>query len=133
MHRKRTRLIQIPALILSLSLFLTGCVQKTPEPAPEPAPDGASAAEEQFQEMIDDLFYDSVTSSGLTMHSMLTDPEAYGITEYPDTLGDYSLQGIRDDYAELNEDYETLRSIDREALSPALQSDNDILKTYMET
>lgn len=133
MHRKRTRLIQIPALILSLSLFLTGCIQKTPEPAPEPAPDGASAAEEQFQEMIDDLFYDSVTSSGLTMHSMLTDPEAYGITEYPDTLGDYSLQGIRDDYAELNEDYETLRSIDREALSPALQIDYDILKTYMET
>lgn len=133
MHRKRTQLIQIPALILSLSLFLTGCVKKTPEAAPETAPADASAAEELFQEMIDDLFYDSVTSSGLTMHSMLTDPEAYGITEYPDTLGDYSLQGIRDNYAELREEYETLLSIDREALSPALQIDYDILNSYMET
>lgn len=133
MHRKRTDSTQIPALILTCSLFLTGCVQKLPEPATEPAaPDGASA-EEQLQDMIDGLFYDTVTSSGLTMHSMLTDPEAYGITEYPDTLGDYSLEGIRNDYAELREDYEKLLSIDRDALSPALRIDYDILRTYMET
>ncbi|MCI8531258.1 MAG: DUF885 domain-containing protein [Lachnospiraceae bacterium] len=83
--------------------------------------------------MINNLFYDTVTSSGLTMHSMLTDPEAYGITEYPETLGDYSIQALQDNYAELRDDYEKLLSIDRSALSPELQTDYDILLEYMET
>ncbi len=83
--------------------------------------------------MIHNLFYDTVTSSGLTMHSMLTAPEAYGITEYPETLGDYSIQALQDNYAELREDYEKLLSIDRSALSPELQTDYDILLEYMET
>lgn len=133
MYRKKTYFIQIPALILAASLLLSGCVQKTPEPEAESIPPADPAAEEQFQEMIHDLFYDTVTSSGLTMHSMLTDPEAYGITEYPDTLGDYSLQALQEDYAGLREDHRKLLAIDRESLSPELQTDYDILLEYMET
>lgn len=135
MYRKKTHLIRISALTLSASFLLFGCARNTPAPETETEriPTADSAAEEQFQEMIHNLFYDTVTSSGLTMHSMLTDPEAYGITEYPETLGDYSIQALQDNYAELQEDYEKLLSIDRDALSTELQTDYDILLEYMET
>lgn len=135
MYRKKIHLIRISALTLSASFLLFGCTQNTPPPETETEriPTADFAVEEQFQEMIHNLFYDTVTSSGLTMHSMLTDPEAYGITEYPETLGDYSIQALQDNYAELREDYEKLLSIDRSALSPELQTDYDILLEYMET
>ncbi len=135
MYRKNIHLIRISALTLSASFLLFGCTRNTPPPETETEriPTADFAAEEQFQEMIHNLFYDTVTSSGLTMHSMLTDPEAYGITEYPETLGDYSIQALQDNYAELREDYEKLLSIDRSALSPELQTDYDILLEYMET
>lgn len=135
MYRKNIYLIRISALTLSASFLLFGCTRNTPPPETETEriPTADFAAEEQFQEMIHNLFYDTVTSSGLTMHSMLTDPEAYGITEYPETLGDYSIQALQDNYAELREDYEKLLSIDRSALSPELQTDYDILLEYMET
>ncbi len=135
MYRKNIHLIRISALTLSASFLLFGCTRNTPPPETETEriPTADFAAEEQFQEMIHNLFYDTVTSSGLTMHSMLTDPEAYGITEYPETLGDYSIQALQDNYAELRDDYEKLLSIDRSALSPELQTDYDILLEYMET
>ncbi len=135
MYRKKIHLIRISALTLSASFLLFGCTRNTPPPETETEriPTADFAAEEQFQEMIHNLFYDTVTSSGLTMHSMLTAPEAYGITEYPETLGDYSIQALQDNYAELREDYEKLLSIDRSALSPELQTDYDILLEYMET
>lgn len=135
MYRKKIHLIRISALTLSASFLLFGCTQNTPPPETETEriPTADFAVEEQFQEMIHNLFYDTVTSSGLTMHSMLTDPEAYGITEYPETLGDYSIQALQDNYAELRDDYEKLLSIDRSALSPELQTDYDILLEYMET
>ena len=135
MYRKNIHLIRISALTMSASFLLFGCTRNTPPPETETEriPTADFAAEKQFQEMIHNLFYDTVTSSGLTMHSMLTDPEAYGITEYPETLGDYSIQALQDNYAELREDYEKLLSIDRSALSPELQTDYDILLEYMET
>lgn len=135
MYRKNIHLIRISALTLSASFLLFGCTRNTPPPETETEriPTADFAAEKQFQEMIHNLFYDTVTSSGLTMHSMLTDPEAYGITEYPETLGDYSIQALQDNYAELRDDYEKLLSIDRSALSPELQTDYDILLEYMET
>ena len=135
MYRKNIHLIRISALTLSASFLLFGCTRNTPPPETETEriPTADFAAEEQFQEMIHNLFYDTVTSSGLTMHAMLTDPEAYGITEYPETLGDYSIQALQDNYAELRDDYEKLLSIDRSALSPELQTDYDILLEYMET
>lgn len=133
MYLKKTNLIRIPSLLLTTSLLLIGCAGKSPETQNEIPPSTGPSSEEQFQEMIDDLFYDTVTSSGLTMHSMLTDPKAYGITEYPDTLGDYSIQKLQENYAELHEDYERLLSIDRSSLSSDLQTDYDILLEYMET
>lgn len=133
MYIKKISFIRIPSLLLTASFLLTGCARKSPETPNATLPPVDSSSEELFQEMINDLFYDTVTSSGLTMHSMLTDPTAYGITEYPDTLGDYSIPSFQENYTELHEDYEKLLSIDRSSLSLDLQTDYDILLEYMET
>lgn len=133
MYIKKISFIRIPSLLLTASFLLTGCARKSPETPNATLPPVDSSSEELFQEMINDLFYDTVTSSGLTMHSMLTDPTAYGITEYPDTLGDYSIPSLQENYTELHEDYEKLLSIDRSSLSLDLQTDYDILLEYMET
>lgn len=126
------------ALLLSAALTLSGC---TPKTSPS-VPDSESALsselplssdQERFESLIDDLFYDTVTGSGLTMHSTLSRPEDYGITEFPETLGDFSLQEILNNYTELKEDYAELQSINREALSPEFQVDYDILTEYMNT
>ena len=55
------------------------------------------------------------------------------MTEFPETLGDYSLQEILDNYAELRDDYTELRSINPKNLSPELQVDYDVLMGYLET
>lgn len=133
MYIKKISFIRIPSLLLTASFLLTGCARKSPETPNATLPPVDSSSEELFQEMINDLFYDTVTSSGLTMHSMLTDPTAYGITEYPDTLRDYSIPSLQENYTELHEDYEKLLSIDRSSLSLDLQTDYDILLEYMET
>ncbi|MCI8430307.1 MAG: DUF885 domain-containing protein [Lachnospiraceae bacterium] len=133
MYIKKISFIRIPSLLLTASFLLIGCARKSPETPNATLPPVDSSSEELFQEMINDLFYDTVTSSGLTMHSMLTDPTAYGITEYPDTLGDYSIPSLQENYTELHEDYEKLLSIDRSSLSLDLQTDYDILLEYMET
>ena len=79
MYNKKTFLRQFSLLLLSASLFLGGCTQsaKTPESKAEsthPSEPSALSSQEQFEQLIQDLFYDSVNSSGLTMHSMLSDP-----------------------------------------------------------
>lgn len=140
MNIPHTITVRSLALTLSAALLLAGCSRQAPKapelpPAETPLPSEAAppSDQEQFEQLIDDLFYDTVTGSGLMMHSTLSEPERYGITEFPETLGDYSLQAVRDNYAELNDEYEKLRAIDRNALSPELQVDYDILTEYMET
>ncbi len=121
-------------LLLAVSFFFTGC---SPKDTARKASQGTSrevlSAEERFEQLVDQLFYESVSSSGLTLHSTLSDPEAYGITDFPDTLGEYNPESIRENYAELKEEYEILRSIPRKELPSNLQTDYDILLEYMET
>lgn len=136
MQNTRKSSIRSLSFILALSLFLCSCSSgSVPNESTEPpgTPSDSVSDQEQFEQIVDDLFHDTLTSSGLIMHSTLSDPEAYGFTEFPDTLGDYSLQGIQENYADLNEDYEKLLTIDRKALPSELQTDYDILTEYMET
>lgn len=125
---------RILSILLSASLLIGGCASRPgTAPSPETSETAENTDQERFEQIIDDLFYDTVTSSGLMMHSTLSHPENYGITEFPETLGDYSLQGIKDNYADLLDSYKELQSIDRNALSPNLQNDYDILTAYLET
>lgn len=135
MYINKTAFPKALALLLAASFFFSGCgsgesAAKASRKAPLPE---VLSADERFRLLVDELFYESLTGSGLTLHSTLSDPEAYGISDFPDTLGDYNPESIKENYAELKEEYRELCSINREELSPALWTDYDILLEYMET
>lgn len=123
--------------ILTISLFFlmlcpAGCGAVAPE-EPQEALVSELTDEEHFQALVDELFYENITESGLTLHSMLCHPEDYGITEFPATFGTYSLEDMEKNYQELHEMQEELVSIDKENLSPSLQTDYEILMEYLDT
>lgn len=123
--------------ILTISLFFlmlcpAGCGAVAPE-EPQEALVSELTDEEHFQALVDELFYENITESGLTLHSMLCHPEDYGITEFPATFGTYSLEDMEKNYQELHEMQEELMSIDKENLSPSLQTDYEILMEYLDT
>lgn len=134
MNKKHTFHRHVLPLILSAVLLLAGCTPRASGSPPAPSSEASAPSDQElFEQIVDDLFQDTLSSSGLIMHSTLSRPEDYGITEFPETLGDYSLQETLDNYEELREDYDKLGAIDRQALSPDLQMDYDVLMAYLET
>ncbi len=130
MHRKKSYWFSY-IIYLSLVLFvITGCTAVTEE---EKEPAKELTDEERFVQIVDQLFYESITESGLTLHSTLCDPKAYGITEFPTTLGSYGLEDMEQNYQELHEMQEELQTIDKEQLSSDLQTDYEILMEYLDT
>ncbi len=128
-----------PALILAVALLASGCARTSPSaeslPAEQRAEEHAQPEltdQEQFTQLIDDIFLETVTESGLTLHTLISDPEAYGITDFPATLGDYSIEGIKSSYSEGDALYAELKEIDRDTLLSAQQLDYDILTAYLE-
>ncbi len=131
MNPKHTCHLKFFALFLAVSILFCGCSPK--DTVSKAVPEPTLSDEEHFTRMVEELFYETVTSSGLTMHSTLSDPKAYGITDFPETLGDYNPESIRANYAELEEEFQELLTIDRDRLSSDLQIDYDILLEYMNT
>lgn len=106
------------ALTAAGILTLTGC--------------SSSSAQEKFTEITDSIFYDSVTADGLTLHMTLADPEAYGITEFPATLGSFSLEDMEENYKDTMETLEKVSKIDKEKLTEEQQIDYEILMAERE-
>lgn len=124
-----------PALILAVALLLSGCARTSPSSEAQPPKEHTQPEltdQERFSQLIDDIFLETLTESGLTLHTLVSDPEAYGIMDFPATLGDYSIEGIKNSYSEADELYAELKDIDRDALLNARQLDYDILTAYLE-
>lgn len=128
MHRKKSYLFHLIGLFLLL-FYITGCSSATQEVI-EPVTELTD--EERFVQIIDKLFYESVTESGLTLHSTLCDPTSYGITEFPATFGSYGVEDMEKNYQELRSMQHKLSSIDKKQLSDALQTDYEILTEYLD-
>lgn len=117
-------------LILSLlsSCTLPGIshtVSDTVQPATEAAAD--------FGSFLDDLFLEEVTSNTINLHFTLSDPESFGITETPITLGDISEQSFLTSNAELENTLSVLLSYDYESLPLNQQLTYDLLQDYLNT
>ena len=61
--------------------------------------DQIKGEQEAFDAFTESVFRDSIQQNTISLHYYLADPEAFGITDYPITLGDYSSQAIRDSRA----------------------------------
>lgn len=108
------------ALLLALSLF-TGCTSDT----------GSSTV--TFDGFLDNFFRQEVCSNTINLHFTLSDPESYGITETPVTLGDISEQAIDNAIIGQENSLAILNSFDYDALTKDQKLTYDILSDYLET
>lgn len=107
-------------ILISLSLFLTGCSKLS-------IPTNANAAFENFTYS---LFQQEVSSNTINLHYCLQDPSKYGITEVPVTLGSFSVNEVGA-LASIENLEAALRKFSYQSLSAENQLTYDILTDYL--
>ena len=130
---KRNKLYILSAAALTAALILTGCSGR-PAAQTESAPTGEDAIDQEtaFDNFTRQLFEEIASSDTMTLHYMLSDPEAFGITPGEVTLGGYPSEWDQEDYDSTKEEYETLKSFDLSQLTERQQLDHEILMEVFE-
>lgn len=116
-------------IVLAVSLF-SGCAhfesieysQEISEENPETV--------EAFDQFLNDIFETEVTDNTINLHFTISDPEKYGITDYPVTLGDLSEDAMADSNARLENYLSGLSSFSYTELTLNQQLTYDILENY---
>ena len=85
---------------------------------------------EAFDQFINDIFETEVTENTINLHFTISDPEKYGITDYPVTLGDLSIDAMADNNARLENYLSGLNSFSYTELTLNQQLTYDILENY---
>lgn len=133
-NKSSRTLLFLSLLILSL---LSSCtfpgVSRTGSDTVQPATEAATEVAADFGSFLDDLFLEEVTSNTINLHFTLSDPETFGITETPITLGDISEQSFLASNAELENTLSVLLSYDYESLPLSQQLTYDLLQDYLNT
>lgn len=97
---------------------------------------GKSQSDEQVQAAFDtflnDVFVTEVKEDGITFNYTLSHPESYGITEAPQTLGDYSLDYMKADIAKTENLLSALKDFPYRKLTDGQKLTYDVLKTSLE-
>lgn len=87
---------------------------------------------EAFDQFINDIFETEVTENTINLHFTISDPEKYGITDYPVTLGDLSIDAMADSNARLENYLSGLSSFSYTELTLNQQLTYDILENYIQ-
>ncbi|MEY8266973.1 DUF885 domain-containing protein [Lachnospiraceae bacterium 64-25] len=88
---------------------------------------------EAFDACMDEMFKELVVQNTINLHYTLAYPENYGITDYPVTLGDVSVENLQRSADELKEMEEVIHSFYEADLSPEQELTYTILMDYIET
>lgn len=110
-------------LLLTLIVFLfalTGCDK------------GKSTAQtqEDFDTLANEVFLDNVQSDSITLNYTLANPEKYGITNYKPTLGDFTLDAMKESLAKSENYSARLKAIDYRKLTDDQKLTYDVMKDY---
>lgn len=87
---------------------------------------------EAFDRFLNDIFEKEVTENTINLHFTISDPEKYGITDYPVTLGDLSSDAMADSNARLENYLSGLSSFSYTELTLNQQLTYDILENYIQ-
>lgn len=98
-------------------------------------PSGLSSdkSAEDFDSFLEAFFRSEVQSNTINLHFTLSNPENYGITETPITLGVISDEAVQKSHASLENTISALESYSYDSLSPKQQLTYDILCDYLQT
>lgn len=121
------------SLLLSLSLFTACASPLSSGNSNTPKTDSKTVSTASFDSFLDDFFRSEVTSNTINLHFTLSNPENYGITETPITLGDISEKAIMESHASLENTISVLKSFDYDALTKDERLTYDILSDYLQT
>lgn len=83
-----------------------------------------------FDEFVNQLFVDDVQSDSITLNYTLAKPESYGITDFTPTLGDASIEKMKENLVKAENTSKTLSNFSRSALTKKQQLLYDILVDY---
>lgn len=89
--------------------------------------------DERFNQYTNALFQSQIVGNTINLHYTLSQPEAYGIRDYPVTLGEINAEGFSDGYAVLENEQTQLGAFDYKALSQKNRLTYDILNLTLET
>ncbi len=152
MMKRRFKKITAIVLVVAMTCSMTGCEKgkitdaskmsqgKNDTKVQESTEDAAKAAEakkeqDEFDIYLEEAFEEAVCVDTITFHSMLTNPEKYGITMQEVTLGefDFSEEGFAEDEKELEDDIKEMKEFDYELLTEEQQLTYDIMLDWAET
>lgn len=123
-------------LILAMTLS-SGCdllhVGNTENTTP-PKVSAADAGEEQhrFNEFLNEVFKKDVQSDSVTLNYTLAHPENYGITNFKPTFGTYSLESMKENLVDIENNSARLDTFAYASLTEEQQITYDILKDYLD-
>lgn len=118
-------------MVLAVSLF-AGCAHfESIEYSQEISEENPQTIE-AFDQFINDIFETEVTENTINLHFTISDPEKYGITDYPVTLGDLSNDAMSDSNARLENYLSGLSSFSYTELTLNQQLTYDILENYFQ-
>lgn len=146
-HHPRYFYHQLLAILFIISVYITGCISKPPDsnPSSEYEQYTASSGQEseslkssekiqaEFEAFSDNLFRKEVSSSTLTLHSLLADPAAAGITDVPVSYGSVSLEDLKADMEDTKEVLKQLEKFPYDQLNEEQQLTYEVLKEYVNT
>ena len=116
---KYKKCVLIYTLLISLTLFFTGC-------------QGDKKGSEEFAAFTRNVFIEEVQCDAITLNYTLNHPEDYGITDYTPTFGDFSVEESQNTYAEIENYLAALNEFNYKSLTKDQQLTFDILKEYLE-
>ena len=119
--------------------LLVSCKALPQKPAPpdtgryEQYRAGDTAMQDQFDQFTNDLFREEIENSGISFHFSIADPAARGFDTVPLTLGDFSLDKMKENGEELKQLKKKLREFDQRRLTDEQRLTYKVLDSYIET
>ena len=89
--------------------------------------------QKQFDAFMNNLFIEEVKADSLSLNYSLAKPEDYGITDIQATLGEYSIDQMREELSVSENHLSSLSEYNYEKLTGDQQLTYDIVKEYLET
>ncbi|WP_167957166.1 DUF885 domain-containing protein [Anaerosporobacter faecicola] len=90
----------------------------------------ATLGQTEFEALTNEIFLDNVQSDSITLNYTLANPENYGITNFTPTLGEFTLDSMKENLAKCENYSARLKQINYKKLTDDQKLTYDVMKDY---